>query len=90
MGTFDTIVIEEKCLFCSSKQEFGFQTKAIGQLMRTFRINDEIKALDFVIKEGILKNCIDHCKKCNKFVYCDFTIKDGKIINLKMKKRAYR
>ena len=90
MGVFDTIIIEEKCPFCSYKQEFGFQTKAIGEMMRTFRINDEIKALDFIIKEGTLKNCLNSCKKCDKIIYCDFNIFDGKIKNYKIKKRGSR
>ena len=55
--------------------------------MRTFRINDQIKSLDFVIKEGALKNCIDHCRKCGKLIYCDFEIKDGKIDNYKIKNK---
>lgn len=87
MGAFDRIVIKTKCPYCSYISDFEFQTDSLGQMMRTFRKNDEIKALDFVIKEGVIKNCGGECRKCGKIFYADFTVNDGKLVNVKIKKK---
>ena len=89
MGLFDTLIARAKCPFCGFQAEMDFQTKALGKSLKTYKIGDKIETEYFVIKDGIIKNCIESCKNCGKIFYADFSAKNGKLHDLiKIKKRT--
>jgi len=82
MGVFDTLVAKAKCPHCGFQAEMGFQTKKLGRCMRTFEIGDKIETDYFIIKDVIIKNCIESCKNCGKIFYADFSTKNGRLHTL--------
>lgn len=82
MGLFDTLVARAKCPLCGFQAEVGFQTKALGKFLETYRIGDKIETDYFVIKDLIIKNCIESCKNCDEIFYGDFSAKNGKLHSL--------
>ena len=88
MGIFDTLVTKAKCPYCGFQAEMGFQTKVLDPSMRTYKIGDRIESEYFVIKDVIIKNCIEKCEKCGKIFYADFSAKNGRLKSLvKIKKK---
>jgi len=87
MGLFDTLIARAKCPFCGFQAEMGFQTHALGENMKTYKIGDKIETDYFVIKDLIIKNCIEICKKCDEIFYGDFSAKNGKLHSLIKVKR---
>ena len=87
MGVFDTIIAEAKCPHCGYGSVFEFQTKSLLCSLRYYKIGSKVETDDLIIKDGILKNCIERCDKCNNHFYADFEIKEAKIARLLVLKK---
>ena len=82
MGLFDSIIAETKCPHCGYGSKFEFQTKSLLCLLKNYEIGSKVETDNFIVKDGILKNCIEKCSKCNNLFYADFEIKEAKIARL--------
>jgi len=83
MGMFDSFLDVVECPHCKEKGEVEFQTKALGCMMRKFRLDEKVKLIDLVLKEADINDAIASCPKCEHHIKGTIWIYDGKFNGMK-------
>lgn len=77
MGLFDTVLVDYNCPYCGVKLDH-FQTKALENLMYSYRLGDQVKTDKIVIKNGTFE-LHTFCDKCENTIDGKAVVKNNKI-----------
>ena len=74
LGLYDEFDAEIVCPKCKQKVMVGFQTKVFS-LLNYYEVGDEVDTRDLMIKEGIIKDALGSCPKCQTLLLGEIIIK---------------
>jgi hypothetical protein len=75
LGLYDEFDVEVVCPNCKRAVLVGFQTKALLNLLLHFKVGDKVETRKLVIKDGIIKDAIGSCPKCQSLLSGKIVIK---------------
>ena len=76
LGLYDEFDAEIVCPKCKRKVMVGFQTKVFS-LLNYYEVGDEVDTRDLMIREGIIKDALGSCPKCQTLLLGEIIIKDN-------------
>jgi len=77
LGLYDEFDAEVTCPSCKLEVMVGFQTKALFNLLLYFEVGDKVDTERFIVKDGIIKDALGSCPKCQAFLLGEIIIKDN-------------
>ena len=86
MGLYDSFRIDIICPACKQKVNIELQTKVLLRLLQSWNKGDIVETDKFIIKDGIIIDCLGSCPLCKTLLMADVVIKFQrfiKILNLK-------
>ncbi|MGB9854198.1 MAG: hypothetical protein ACPLRY_05260 [Candidatus Bathyarchaeales archaeon] len=73
---------EETCPSCKKKVQMEFQTKALLNFLFCWRRGEVVETDKFIVKDGVLKDCLASCPYCKVPLVGDLVIKDHKFLKV--------